>query len=94
MFHCYLTFVLKKSAALTKQIYLKHDENLKLEAANRQDLLHKETVNIMSKYQVVYIKMETSLKNWMKWTDSKMRTQRLKNAFDIMKMKAQVYKQA
>jgi hypothetical protein len=49
---------------------------------------------MMSKYQVVYIKMEASLKNWLKWTDSKMRTQRIKKAFDIMKARAQIYKEA
>ena len=33
-------------------------------------------------------RMETALKNWMKWTDSKMRVAKIKKAFDIMKQKA------
>lgn len=63
-----------------------------MEKKTRSELLHKETVSVMGKYQVVYIKMEAVLKNWMRRTDSKMRTQKLKKAFDIMKARAVVYK--
>lgn len=38
--------------------------------------------------------METALKNWTKWTDSKLRVSRLKKAFDIMHQRALAYRQA
>lgn len=47
---------------------------------------------MMSKYQVVYIKLEAAVKNWMRLADSKMRKQRLKKAFDIMRSRNEIYK--
>ena len=36
--------------------------------------------------------METALKNWTKWTDSKMRLEKIKKAFDIMKQRAAIHR--
>jgi len=49
---------------------------------------------MMSNYQISYIKMETALKNWMKWTNAKVRLGKMKKAFDVMKQKAMVHRQA
>ena len=38
--------------------------------------------------------METALKNWMKWTNAKVRLGKMKKAFDVMKQKAMVHRQA
>jgi len=50
----------------------------------RQQILHLETVNMMTKYQIVYIKLETTLYNIIRQTEQK-KAMRVKKAFQRMK---------
>jgi len=58
----------------------------------RQELLHMETVNMMSKYQIVYQRMESVLSVMV--DNAKMRNEKhkVRRAFNIMKDRARVHK--
>lgn len=47
------------------------DRNKSIEEENKQQLLHLETVNMMTKYQIVYTKLETTLYNIVRTTEVK-----------------------
>ena len=84
----------KNSIQLRSQIEDQHRVNQEMEAQNRSELLHLETVHLMSKYQLIYIKLNTCLTNWSRHTTANQRTLKLKKAFEIMKAKAAVHREA
>ena len=49
--------------------------------------MHLETVNMMTKYQIVYTKLETTMYNIIRTTDTK-RDNRIKRAFDKLLVNA------
>jgi hypothetical protein len=53
-----------------------------------------ETINMMNKYQYIFLRMETALKKLNKLFDSKIDIFKLKKSFNIMKEKAQVFQKA
>lgn len=53
-----------------------------------------ETVNMMSKYQIVYQKMEMVLSNWTESMRLKSEKHSKRRAFNIMKDKAYIHKRA
>ena len=42
-----------------------------LEQEQHQDILHLETVNMMSKYQIIYTKLDSVMKNWIRVVEFK-----------------------
>lgn len=48
----------------------------------------------MSKYHIVYQKMETVLSNWANAMKYKSEKERLRKAFNMMRLRVQVQKQA
>ena len=69
-----------------------HQNNKDLENDHRSQLLHMETVNMMSKYQLVFVKLETSLVNWSRYSDQNVRMVKLRKAFEVMRERAITYR--
>jgi hypothetical protein len=44
---------------------MKHQKNRETEQNMKKEMLHLETINMMSKYQLVYIKLESGLSNFI-----------------------------
>jgi len=72
---------------LKLQIADQMDRNKHTEEEHRQNLLHIETLNMMTKYQLVYIKLETAIYKILATNEAKKKIQ-LKKAFGQFKMNA------
>jgi len=53
-----------------------------------------ETLNMMSKYHIVYQKMETVLANWTNTLNSKNELESKRRAFNLLKLKSKIQKRA
>ena len=84
----------EESAKAMNEIDETYGETMQVQHEQRQELLHMETVNMMSKYQIVYQKMETVLSNWTESMKLKSEKQGMRRAFGIMKDRANVHRRA
>jgi len=69
------------------------DEQIQANAQGEEDhkasMLHLETVNMMTKYQIVYSKLETSVINLIKSTEMQ-KKQKLSRAFSLLLTNANI----
>ena len=46
-------------------VLAKHQKNRDTEENMKKEILHLETINMMTKYQLVFISLESGLNNWI-----------------------------
>lgn len=74
----------QESSGLLTLISDQSEKNIQLQEEHKQAVLHIETLNMMTKYQLVYLKLETQLKKILQSLDTRHRM-RLKRGFQAFK---------
>lgn len=59
----------------------KHQRNKEIEEDHKKQLLHVETLTLMTRYQFIFLKLQTAISNWSKTMEAKDSQDQLRHGF-------------